>query len=168
MTTESIVDINHSLEILAKLSCLPQINRYEYYLSRGENEKAQKIIEETIKSILSSRSFIEDFYTKIHMYLNEIRGIDSSKLRDYVSNLKKTIYEAMYTLNNMPWHVGGCHVIKGHTLSLLYTVSNTLNHLERIGFMSGYVNELIQYLEMLKNHLEDLQKLLSSISPRSS
>jgi len=168
MTTESIVNINYSLEILAKLSCLPQINRYEYYLSRGENEKAQKIIEETIKSILGTRSFIEDFYTKVHMYLNEIRGIDSSKLRDYVSNLKKIVYDAMYTLDNMSWQVGGCHVIKGHTLSLLYTVSNTLDHLERIGFVDRYVSELIQYLEMLKNHLEDLRKLLSSISPRSS
>ncbi len=171
MSKEEVVEkiwLNYSLEMLAKLSCIPQINRYEYYISRGEGEKARRVVEESVKNILDKRSFIEDLQVKISKYMDEFRELDKGKLRDHLMNLENIIKDAMYELNNLPWYVAGCHLIKGHTLSILYALTNTIDHIERFGFVERYFMELSEYLKRLKNHLDEILKLIPTAPPKTT
>ncbi|MEM0260527.1 MAG: hypothetical protein QXJ51_04115 [Sulfolobales archaeon] len=154
-------ELYHSLRILSQLSCLPQVRRYEYYISRGEIEKARSYIENVMKDLIRSRESIEKILYRSRELANMLRKTGSGEISGRASEILKTVPEFLRELENLPENVRGCLNIKAHVESVLYTISNIAERISR-GFLldKSYEEELLRNLEYLSRYLEEILKII--------
>lgn len=139
------------LKILAQLSCLPQISRYEYYMSRGDSEKAREILRQTSYDLREYKSRLQNILRRLWDVSQEFE-----KKRD-IDPLKSLVKDLLKMLDNAPWTVSGCHKIKAHTEASLYKISLELNKISSEKTLDEKsVNILLRELDYLRSHLRDI------------
>jgi hypothetical protein len=139
------------LKILAQLSCLPQINRYEYYMSRGDIEKAREILRQISNDLREYKSRLQNILRRLWDVSQEFE-----KKRD-IDSLRSLVKDLLKMLDNAPWTVSGCHKIKAHTEASLYKISLELNKISSEKTLDERsVNILLRELDYLRSHLRDI------------
>jgi hypothetical protein len=139
------------LKILAQLSCLPQINRYEYYMSRGDSEKAREILRQISNDLREYKSRLQNILRRLWDVSQEFE-----KKRD-IDPLRSLVKDLLKMLDNAPWTVSGCHKIKAHTEASLYKISLELDKISSEKTLDERsVNILLRELDYLRSHLRDI------------
>ncbi|MEZ0290671.1 MAG: hypothetical protein ABWJ42_06245 [Sulfolobales archaeon] len=150
----------HSLKILAELSCISQVKRYEYYSSKNEYDKAVRYIESVIKSLISSREILENIVIESRELSKRTRDLRGVLEEPYLRDLMNFISKTLRRLEEIPEEARGCVRVKAHLESIVYVISNLAERIYRERSEKQYISDLEKYLDYLANYIEGVLRVI--------
>ncbi|MEM2203205.1 MAG: hypothetical protein QXI22_02500 [Sulfolobales archaeon] len=161
---ESEKTLSPRLDTIARLGCFKPIYMLREYISKGEVEKAEKILGELTEDL---RRYSKDL-AEIAQQISRVRNVASLAPEDAVKTLEGVLSVMKTKIFSSPPGVRLCIYIQPH-LEVMYTTLSALKEdLRRYSgsgkhFMETALRDLEAYLAYVSRYIEDLLNNLNKL-----